>query len=123
MAPVFYYVELSAFTVTMFLTISVNDVAHKYSHMIDTERPMWATSLQDIGIIQSAEEHHKHHTIPHTTHYCPITPYVNSFLEKHDFWRKLEYIVEKNLGVKAREFENSFVEDNRYPAGIRFVKG
>jgi ubiquitin-conjugating enzyme E2 variant len=119
--PVFYYVEFSLFTIVLFLTISLNDVVHKYAHMSDAERPEWATFLQNINVFQSAEEHHLHHTHPHITHYCPITPFVNTTLEKFDFWRKLEDLVEIKLGIKPRELENHFVEDKRYPAGIKFI--
>jgi len=121
MAPIFYYIEFSLFTITIFLTISLNDIVHKYAHMSDAERPEWATFLQNINIFQSAEEHHLHHTYPHVTHYCPITPFVNDMLEKNDFWRKLEDIVENKLGIKPREFETTFIEDKRYPAGIKFI--
>jgi len=119
--PLFYYVDFSLFTVSLFLTVALNDVIHKYSHMSDTERPEWATFLQNIYIFQSPEEHHIHHKYPHISHYCPITPFVNVFLEKYNFWRKLENFIEIKFHIKPRNFENEFIEDKHYPGGIKFI--
>lgn len=100
----------------------MNDVVHKYSHMLEDERPPWATFLQKIYIFQSHDEHHLHHIHPHEVNYCPITPYLNIILEKIFFWRKMEYIIEKYLGVKSRSKEYDFVEDINYPASVKFIE-
>lgn len=120
--PLFYYVEFSLFTLSLFLTVALNDVIHKYSHLSDDDRPEWATFLQNICIFQSPEEHNIHHKYPHTTHYCPISPFVNYFLEKYNFWRKLEYFIETKFGIIPRNYENEFVENKRYPGEIKFLK-
>ena len=119
--PFLYFTGITTFMITLFLTIALNDVIHKYAHMKDYERPYWATFMQKIFIFQSHEEHHLHHINPHEINYCPITPYVNFILEGFDFWRKIERIIEKYLGIKPRAIEYDFVEDSNYPAGIKFL--
>lgn len=121
MVPLMYLTGINTFMVTLFLVISLNDVVHKYAHMLDFERPKWATTLQKIGLLQSHEEHHLHHVEPHIVNYCPVTPYVNQILEHIQFWRKLENMIERYTGIKPRAKEYDFAEDPKYPAGIRFL--
>lgn len=121
MGPFFYFTGITIFMVTLLITISLNDVIHKYAHMFDIERPIWATIMQKIYIFQSHDEHHLHHISPHEINYCPITPYVNIILEKIDFWKKIEFFIEKYLGIKPRAKEYDFIEDPEYPAGIKFL--
>lgn len=122
MGPLILYTRINLFVVTLFLTIGLNDVIHKYAHMLDYERPKIATFLQKIYLFQSYEEHHLHHISPHEVNYCPITPYVNIILEQINFWKRLEDTIEKYFGVKARANYDDFVEDPTYPAGIRFIQ-
>lgn len=119
--PLFYLTGFTPFNVTLFLVIALNDVIHKYSHMKDPERPGWATFMQKIYIFQSHDEHHLHHIHPHDVNYCPITPYINVILENINFWRKIEKVIENFTGVKPRAREYDFVEDPKYPAGVRFL--
>lgn len=121
MAPLMYYIEFSSFTITLFLMISINDIVHKYAHMSVTERPKWITFMQNIKVFQTQEEHHLHHIEPYDTYYCPITPYLNGPLEKINFWKKNEYLIEKYLKISPRSYKHDFVEDDNYPAKIRFV--
>lgn len=122
MIPLMYFMGISPFMISLFLVISLNDVIHKYAHMLDHERPLWATILQKIYIFQSHDEHHHHHVEPHTVNYCPITPFVNFILEPINFWRRLENMIEKYTGTKPRAIEYDFVEDPNYPAGIKFLE-
>ena len=121
MIPYMFGYGIGLFNISLFLTISLNDVVHKYAHMFDNERPAWATYLQNIYIFQSHDEHHQHHTHPHEINYCPISPYVNMVLEKVNFWRNLESVIESVTGIKPRAKEYDFVEDPDYPAGIKFL--
>lgn len=121
MGPLFYFTGITMFMVSLFLTISLNDVIHKYAHMTDCERPMCATLLQNMHLLQSHDEHRSHHVEPHDINYCPITPYLNKILEKINFWKRLEAAIESATGVKPRAVEDMFVEDPTYPAGIKFI--
>jgi hypothetical protein len=108
--------------IVIFIAISLNDVIHKYAHMMDHERPILVTLLQRIYIIQTQEEHHLHHISPHEINYCPITPYVNIILEKFNFWRQLENLIEKISGIKPRAIVYEYKNNDTYPAGIEFIK-
>lgn len=121
MGPWMYIGGISVFKIVLYIIISFNDVIHKHAHLKNNERPKWSTLMQDIGIFQSYEQHHLHHYMPYEINYCPITPYLNNILEKINFWRHLEKIIEKLLGIKPRNYFNKFIEDNKYPAGIKFL--
>lgn len=122
MGPLFIFTKIGTFTLTLFLFISLNDVIHKYAHMMDNERPKWITFLQSIYILQSYEEHHIHHISPHDVNYCPITPYVNVILEQINFWKNLEYYIEYYIGYKPRNKVDKYIEDSNYPANIQFIE-
>lgn len=122
MGPLFLFTGLNPFMMSLFATISLNDVIHKYSHMLDHERPMWAIFMQKIYIFQSHDEHHLHHITPHEINYCPITPFLNVILEPLNFWKRLESVVEYLTGIKARAYPDEFIEDAAYPGGIKFLR-
>ena len=119
---VFIFRKFRIFFATLFSFISINDVSHKYAHMDDLERPLWATILQKFRLFQSYEEHHLHHIEPHDSNYAPITPWINPILEKINYWRRLEKLIELSIGIKARNNVDKYVEDLSQPSGIRFVK-
>lgn len=120
-APLMIYTGPTTFMITLLSVISCNDVIHKYAHAQDSERPYLMTLAQNLGIFQSYDEHRIHHTMPHESHYCPITPYINRVLEPLDFWRKMEWIIEFVFGIRARSCDCDIVEDTEYPANIRFI--
>jgi hypothetical protein len=120
--PMVWISGFKVFWVMLYLMISLNDIIHKYAHVLDHERPLIVTRMQCIGLIQTHEEHHMHHVAPYIQHYCPITPYVNGPLERINFWRNLENIIEKLTGVPPRAHETAHVEDPTYPAHVRFIK-
>ena len=122
MIPCMWFTGLNIFWCTLFSLISLNDVIHKYAHMLDNERPQLITLLQRIKILQTHEEHHVHHTAPHIKNYCPITPYANYPLEKLIFWRNLENLIEYLTSTKPRAYEEAHVEDMLYPAHIKFIR-
>lgn len=122
MGPLFYLIGPSTFWIAVFLSISINDVVHKYAHMTNSERPKWATLLQNLYIIQSHDIHHMHHVDElHETNYCPITPFVNPIVDGLNIYRKMENIIEKLTGIEPRLHHNDYVTDSKFPAGIRFV--
>lgn len=121
MMPLFYLLGTNLFMLTLFSFISLNDVIHKYAHMLDHERPKWISILQNMHILQSYDEHHLHHQLPHDKNYCPITPYMNIILEQICFWRWLEDIIELVFQIKPRDHEVDFIEEDGYPANIKFI--
>ena len=111
MLPFLVTSAFDTFYVALFLTIGLNDVIHKYAHMLDNERPYIINLLQKLYIIQAYDEHHLHHISPHEVNYCPITPYVNVLLEKINFWKFLEKIIELVTGYKPRDTGITVVSD------------
>ena len=67
--------------------------------------------MADIGIFQSRAQHNLHHRQPYDTHYCVILNFTNVILEMLNFWRRLEYAIEKitfgkvipQRGLQSRE--------------------
>lgn len=112
---------INLFNIVLFLTIGMNDVIHKYAHMLDDERPQIMTILQKLYIIQGYDEHHAHHISPHEINYFPITPFLNIIFEYIGFWRKLENIIEKIAAIKPRDFNDKYEIDETYPANIKFI--
>lgn len=112
---------LSPFNVMLFMWIAMNDVVHKYTHVAAAALPSWVNILQKAHVFQGHDEHHQHHIAPHMINYCPITPYVNNVLEPINFWRQLEAFVEKTFGLKPRQVLDEYVDDPKFPGGIRFL--
>jgi ubiquitin-conjugating enzyme E2 variant len=67
-----------------------NQQVHRFSHCPTARRPAIVRWLQRMGVIQRPREHWKHHTEPHLSDYCVLTPWVNPLLDKTRFWRALE---------------------------------
>lgn len=119
--PIIYYSNYRYFFISSYIVISLNDIFHKYVHLLDYERPYFFTLLQRLLIVQSYDEHKIHHLGDHDSNYCPITPYVNFILERINFWRNLEFIILTLTGVQARASRDNYVVDRQYKGGIKFV--
>lgn len=74
------------------LVLSANaNIIHKWSHLRASERPIWVGWLQQARLIQTPEEHHRHHGhVDHLTAYCVMTNLLNPVLEKIHFWQGIE---------------------------------
>lgn len=121
MVPLTLIIGPSFFLLVLFLSIASNDVIHKYAHYKKSQCPELIAKLQRYRIIQGADEHHLHHIDPYQINYCTISPHLNVWLEKYQFWRKMEDIIEKHVGIKPRAYPDLFVESDDHPAGVMFV--
>ncbi len=83
------------------LGMNANEI-HKWNHLPRTERPRAATFLQELGILQTAQQHAQHHRGRRDTCYCAITNLVNPVLDSLRFWRALEWLIEFTFGVTKR---------------------
>lgn len=72
---------------------------HKWAHT-HHGNPRWVTWLQKSHLILPKAHHRLHHTPPHTVYYCIVTGWANYPLEYINFWRHLEWIIEKITGLK-----------------------
>ena len=89
--------------VWLFVAIGLNaNEIHKWNHLPRKKRSKLVVALQDACILQSAEHHGKHHADSKDTHYCVVTNVLNSVLDGVRFWHRLEWIVERLLGVSKR---------------------
>lgn len=87
--------------VVVLLGINANEI-HKWAHQSTAERPRIATVLQTIRLLQGPAHHARHHRGTKDPHYCVLTPFVNPLLERIQFWRRLEWLVARLLGVDKR---------------------
>ena len=89
------YLTWHVFLVAL-LTSCGNEV-HSWSH----KRPrFWlARFLQDCSLIQTPQQHAKHHKKPYDKYFCTLTNVLNPCLELVRFWRGLELAL-RCVGVK-----------------------
>ena len=85
--------------VTVVLASFGNEV-HRWNHMSKTNR--FVTFMKDSGLIQMQRQHSLHHKQPHNQYYCVLTSQVNSVLERINFWRRLEWLVEVTTGITPK---------------------
>lgn len=75
---------------------------HKWNHLSEEKRGFLEVLLHDARYLQSAMHHGRHHSGSKYLHYCVITNVVNPVLEIMNFWRRLEWLVERLLGIQKR---------------------
>ena len=86
-----------------FLTLlfaSFGNEVHRWNHMHKTGP--FVTFFKETGLIQAHKQHSLHHKPPHNRYYCVMTSQLNPILERIEFWRRLEWIVEKTTGIKPK---------------------
>lgn len=74
---------------------------HKWSHTYHG-LPKWVQYLQEIHVVLPRRHHRVHHVSPHETFYCITTGWLNWPLEKIQFWKGLEIVIEAVTGQKPR---------------------
>ena len=102
------------------LGVNANEF-HKWAHQSHRERPVIATWLQKVRILQTPAQHAKHHCQNKDSHYCVITNLVNPVLEELRFWRMLEAGVFVLFGVEKRT-DTSLIGSSG-PNGAVYVTG
>jgi ubiquitin-conjugating enzyme E2 variant len=76
---------------------------HKWSHCSKHENGALIVALQRLKFIQSPDHHSKHHLNRRDSHYCVLTDFMNPILDACKFWRGLENLVNRLLGIKKRD--------------------
>ena len=98
-----WFLNVLTWHVVLFVAIGVNaNEIHKWNHLPRSNRNKAVVFLQKLKLLQTPAHHAKHHTDSKDTHYCVITNVVNPMLEAMDFWRILERVIQKRLGVHKR---------------------
>jgi ubiquitin-conjugating enzyme E2 variant len=87
----------------LFAAIGVNaNEIHKWTHVGRRHKARLVTALQSLGLLQTGKHHGRHHAGNKDSHYCLITNFMNPVLDRLKFWRGLEWVIEKTLGVNKR---------------------
>ena len=82
----------------VFVFVSQANEIHAWAHS-KGKVASWIDALQSIGLVQSPKHHAQHHVDPFESKYCVMTDLLNPLLDRLKFWRRLEWIVERTLGV------------------------
>ena len=77
-------------TVPIAVFASQSNEIHCWSHQ-KCSRPI--RGLQLLGILQSPEQHARHHTRPFDRNYCVMTDVLNPVLQAVGFWQALEWCI------------------------------
>jgi len=111
-----FYNQYSFFCWYLFmlgLLVSFTNQIHKWSHTY-YGLPRVVVFLQNVGVILGRREHRRHHVAPHETHFCITTGWLNNPLEKINFWRRLENLIEFLTGNKPRIDDTLLRENANY---------
>jgi ubiquitin-conjugating enzyme E2 variant len=69
-----------ALAVSTSLGLLFTNQCHKWAHMASPPAPV--RLLQKIGLILRADEHRRHHTPPHDSHFCTANGWLNKPLNR-----------------------------------------
>jgi ubiquitin-conjugating enzyme E2 variant len=75
---------------------------HQWSHRSETENGPIIVGLQRLGLLPSPRHHLQHHLDERDSHYCVLTNLLNPVLDRCQFWRGLEQVLERAFGLKKR---------------------
>lgn len=84
--------------------VAMINMIHRWSHSTPKENGSFITWLHKLKLIQTQQNHARHHIGEQNTNYAAFTNFVNPILEKLNLWRTLENLVEKLTGIKPRRF-------------------
>lgn len=91
-------IAMSCFS--MAVCVAMTSQIHKWAHM--PRAPRVVRWFQDAGLIIGARHHHRHHVMPHDSHYCITVGWMNAPLELVRFFRGLEQVITMVTGVPPR---------------------
>ncbi len=83
---------------------------HQWAHTLNP--PRFVTLLQRLRLILPPKSHQYHHVGTHDGNYCITSGCCNQILERIQFFRTLEWIVESWTGFKPRSDGTSNLEQN-----------
>ena len=88
------------YTFLTLLFASFGNEVHRWNHMAKTGPVV--TFLKESGLIQNQRQHSLHHKPPYAQYYCALTSQINPILERVNFWRRLEAVVEATTGIAPK---------------------
>mgnify|MGYP000973946921 CR=1 FL=1 len=72
---------------------------HTWNH--EPKSSYFVSWLKDSGLIQQQKQHSKHHLPPYDKYYCVLLNFNNAWMERINFWRKLEFVISL-FGIKIK---------------------
>ena len=103
----------NAYTFLTLLFASFGNEVHRWNHM--TRSGPVVSFLKESGLIQQQRQHSLHHRPPFAQYYCPLTSQLNPVLERLNFWRRLETVVQAVTGIRPKR-------ENRRDASLPMKK-
>jgi hypothetical protein len=98
-----WWLKALTWKVWLFALVSANaNQVHKWAHRAPHENGRLITMLQKLRLLQTQRHHAQHHSGQKNSHYCSITNFLNPLLEEINFWKGVEYVIEKTLGCKRK---------------------
>lgn len=98
-----WWLALLTWQVWVFALVSANaNQIHKWAHSAPHENGRVVTWLQKFKLLQTQRHHAKHHSGKKDSHYCSVTNFLNPILEELDFWKLLERVNLRVLGLQRR---------------------
>ena len=91
-----------SFLFTFGILMDFSNQFHKWAHTSEDKLPRVVVWLQKCHLILPPKHHRNHHISPHEMYFCPCNGSCNYVLEMIGFWPKLEGLIEKLTGVRAR---------------------
>ncbi len=93
--------NMYVYTAFVFLFGAMYNLFHKWAHT-HSDLPPLVQMLQALHLSLPRSHHLPHHHPPYTVRYCLVTGWANYPLDYINFWRTLEWIIEKLTGCKPR---------------------
>ena len=98
-----WWLALLTWQVWVFALVSANaNQIHKWAHSAPHENGRVVTWLQKFKLLQTQRHHAKHHSGKKDSRYCSVTNFLNPILEELDFWKLLERVNLRILGLQRR---------------------
>lgn len=94
-----YLVGVTPYFFLVGILAAFGNEVHTWNHR--RNNPWIVRFLQDAGLVQSRHQHNLHHKPPYDKYYCTLTNFTNALLELINFWRTLEYLLDK-IGIKVK---------------------
>ena len=88
------------YTFLTLLMASFGNEVHRWNHM-SSNGPI-VSFLKESGLIQIQRQHSLHHKPPFAQYYCTLTSQLNPMLERLNFWRRLEHVIEATTGITPK---------------------
>lgn len=103
-------ISLFLYTVFASTTLSIfgTNQFHKWAHNLEV--PAFIRWLQNQRLILSPTHHAKHHANPFDRYYCITVGWLNPFLTRINFFRKLEKAVTRLTGALPRTEDLRLIE-------------